>query len=401
MPEPAASEAPSFPMTRECPFSEPAAYRQLREQGRLGRGQLPDGRGVRVLTRHEDIRAMLADPRFGSDRANPGFPQQVERPKKNQFPKMMISMDGAEHTAARRAVLGEFTVRRTNALLPRIQQIVDQHIETMLAGPPRGDLVRELSLPVPSLVICELLGVPYADHEFFQQHSATLLNREVSGEQRGAAVGALRSYLDGLVRRKMELPTDDLLGRQIRQQRESGAADVDGLVSTAVLLLIAGHETTANMISLGTLMLLENPERLAAITADPGKTPGAVEELLRYFTIAEFATSRVALEDVEIGGSLIEAGEGVIGLALSANRDAEVFDRPEELDVERGARNHLAFGFGPHQCLGQNLARAELRIVFDTLFRRIPGLRLDAEVSQLPFKNDASVFGLHRLPVAW
>ena len=401
MPDPAASQAPSFPMTRECPFRQPAAYQQLREQGRLGSGRLPDGRGVRVLTRHKDVRTMLADPRFSSDRRNPGFPLQVERPKGEQFPKSMISMDGAEHAAARRAVLGEFTVRRINALLPRVQQIVDEHVEAMLAGPPHADLVRELSLPVPSLVICELLGVPYADHDFFQSRSATLLNRDAPPQQRGSAIGDLKSYLDTLVRGKVAQPTDDLLGRQVAAQRAAGEVDVEALVATAVLLLIAGHETTANMISLGTLMLLENPERLAAITADPGKTPGAVEELLRYFTIAEFATSRVALEDVEIGGGLIQAGEGVIGLALSGNRDAEVFDRPEELDVERGARNHLAFGFGPHQCLGQNLARAELRIVFDTLFRRIPGLRLDAAVSELPFKNDANIFGLHRLPVAW
>ncbi|GGS94431.1 hypothetical protein GCM10010156_60870 [Planobispora rosea] len=172
-------------------------------------------------------------------------------------------------------------------------------------------------------------------------------------------------------------------------------------MSLAFLLLTAGHETTASMISLGVIGLLTRPEQLALIKADPGRTPMAVEELLRYFTIADGVTSRVAVEDVEIGGVGIRAGEGVIVSTLSADWDPEVFTDPAELDVERGARHHLAFGFGPHQFLGQNLARMELQIVFDTLFRRVPTLRLAAPVEDLPFKSDAAVYGVHGLPVTW
>jgi cytochrome P450 len=395
----------TFPLARSCPFAPPPAYEKLREAGPVQRVELQSGQEAWAITRLEDVRQMLTDPRFSSDRFNPGFPiltRQGRPIRRSKFTASLITMDPPVHGAARREVVGEFTVKRMKALQPRIQQIVDEHIDAILAGPKPADLVSALSLPVPSLVICELLGVPYAEHEFFQVRSSTLLNREVDQETRMQAVDELQEYLDQLVSTKEAEPTDDLLGRQVVKQREEhGDADHDSLVSLAFLLLLAGHETTANMISLGTVALLENPDQLALIKNDPGKTLDAVEELLRYFTIAEFATSRVATADVEIGGQVIREGEGVLGLSYSGNRDPEAFDNPDELDLERGARHHVAFGFGPHQCLGQNLARMELQIVFDTLFRRIPELKLAGPVDQLPFKHDSSIFGLYRLPVTW
>ncbi|MDS0135258.1 MULTISPECIES: cytochrome P450 [unclassified Amycolatopsis] len=394
----------TFPLARTCPFAPPPAYEELRDAGPVHRVTLQSGQEAWAVTRLEDVRTVLNDPRFSSDRFNPGFPilTREGRPQRRRFTASLINMDPPEHGAARREVVGEFTVKRMKALQPRIQQIVDEHIDAMLAGPRPADLVSALSLPVPSLVICEQLGVPYAEHDFFQTRSSTLLNREVTQEARMQAVEELQNYLDELVTEKEKNPTDDLLGRQVLKQREEhGEADHDSLVSLAFLLLLAGHETTANMISLGTVALLENPDQLAIIKNDPGKTLDAVEELLRYFTIAEFATSRVATEDVELGGQLIRAGEGVLGLSYSGNRDAEAFENADELDLERAARHHVAFGFGPHQCLGQNLARMELQIVFDTLFRRIPELKLAAPVDQLPFKHDSSIFGLYCLPVTW
>ncbi|RSD22076.1 cytochrome P450 [Amycolatopsis eburnea] len=400
-----ATKGDVFPLERSCPFAPPPAYGKLREAGPVHRVELQSGQEAWAITRLEDVRQMLTDPRFSSDRFNPGFPfltKQGRPVRRNNFTASLINMDPPQHGAARREVVGEFTVRRMKALEPRIQQIVDEHIDAILAGPKPADLVAALSLPVPSLVICELLGVPYDDHEFFQVRSSTLLNRDVDQDTRVQAVDELQDYLDKLVAKKEADPTDDLLGRQILKQREEhGDVDHDSLVSLAFLLLIAGHETTANMISLGTVALLEHPDQLAIIKNDPGKTLDAVEELLRYFTIAEFATSRVATEDVEIGGQLIREGEGVLGLSYSGNRDESAFENADELDLERGARHHVAFGFGPHQCLGQNLARMELQIVFDTLFRRIPELKLAAPVDQLPFKHDSSIFGLYCLPVTW
>jgi cytochrome P450 len=364
------------------------------------------GAEVWWVSGHEEGRAILADRCFSSDRRKDGFPlfnfDAATLQQLRSQPPLMLGMDGAEHSAARRPVIGEFTVKRLAALRPRIQDIVDRFIDDMLATDQRPiDLVQALSLPVPSLVICELLGVPYTDHDFFQSRTAVAVRRTSSSEDRQRAFFELRAYIDDLIIRKESEPGDDLLSRQIARQRQADIVDHAGLVSMAFLLLNAGHETTANMISLGVIGLLNHPEQLALITADPGKTPGAVEELLRYFAITDAVTSRVATEDVQIGGVSIKAGEGVIVSSLSANWDPSVFKNPAELDVERGARHHLAFGFGPHQCLGQNLARMELEIVFDTLFRRIPTLRLAAPVEDLPFKTDAVVYGAYELPVTW
>ncbi|OXM66846.1 cytochrome P450 [Amycolatopsis vastitatis] len=390
-----------FPMTRTCPFAPPAAYEEIREKDPITRVGLPDGRQAWVVSRHEDVRTVLNDRRFSADRQHPDFPQLVPGFRRPDDERTMITMDAPEHGPARKAVLGEFTVRRMEALRPRIQEIVDGQIDALLAGPKPGDLVETLSLPVPSLVICEMLGVPYADHDFFQTHTTKLIKRDTPPVERRAAVDAVRGYLADLIAGKEDNPPDDLLGRQIVKLREEGTYRRAALAATGFLLLVAGHETTANMISLSTVAFLRNPEQLAAIRADPGKTLDAVEEMLRYFTIVDAATARLCVEDIEVGGQLIRAGEGVLALGYSANRDPRAFENPDELDIDRGARHHVAFGFGPHQCLGQNLARMELQIVFDTLFRRVPSLELATSVDDLPFKDDANIYGLYRLPVTW
>ncbi|MDS0135259.1 MULTISPECIES: cytochrome P450 [unclassified Amycolatopsis] len=390
-----------FPMTRTCPFAPPPAYAEIREEEPVTRVRLPAGKQAWVVSKHEDVRTVLNDRRFSADRQHPDFPQLVPGLRRPDDERTMITMDAPEHGPARKAVLGEFTVRRMEALRPRIQEIVDERIDALLAGPKPGDLVEMLSLPVPSLVICEMLGVPYADHDFFQTQTAKLIKRDTPPLERRAAVESVRGYMSDLIAGKEDNPPDDLLGRQIVKLREEGTYRRPALAATGFLLLLAGHETTANMISLGTVGLLENPDQLALVKDDPGKTLDAVEELLRYFTIVDAATARLCVEDAEVGGQLIRAGEGVLALGYAANRDEAAFENPDELDIERGARHHVAFGFGPHQCLGQNLARMELQIVFDTLFRRIPGLKLAAPVDDLPFKDDAAIYGLYRLPVTW
>ncbi|MFD9960443.1 cytochrome P450 [Amycolatopsis sp. NPDC058986] len=399
---------PEFPIARGCPFAPPDEYRRIREEQPITKVRLPDGREAWALSRLADVRALLTDHRFSANRRDPRFPAltaggAIRLPVDE---RSILTLDAPEHGPARRAVLGEFTVRRMEALRPRIQQIVDEHIDAMLAGPLHhgkrsADLVQALSLPVPSLVICELLGVPYEDHEYFQRHSAKTLDQAIGPEERQASVDAIIAYLDELITAKEASPGDDLFGRQIVKRREEGTYRHSAMVALAFLLLIAGHETTANMISLGALMLMENPDQLAAIRSDPGKTLDAVEEMLRYFTIVDTFVARFCVEDAEIGGVTIRAGEGVLALGHIANRDPEHFADPETFDIERGARHHVAFGFGFHQCLGQNLARLELQIVFDTLFHRIPELKPAAGVDDLPFKDDASIYGLHRLPVTW
>ncbi|MDT7725247.1 MAG: hypothetical protein QOI21_1823 [Actinomycetota bacterium] len=392
----------TFSPVRKCPFSPPESYGELREQPTLSKVRFPNGDDVWAVTKLEDARAALLDTTLSSMRSYAGFPtlQTGERVTREGAVPTLVEMDPPMHGPARQAVVGEFTVRRMEALRPRIQQIVDERIDKMLVGEQPVDLMEALALPVPSLVICEQLGVPYEDHDFFQSRSTAILSNEITREERDKNFGELQGYLYNLVVTKEENPTDDLIGRQIVKAREAGAYDRTAMVGMAFLLLLAGHETTANMISLGTVTLLRNPEQLEAIKSDPAKTLSAVEELLRYTTITDTVTMRLAMADVELGGQTIKAGEGVAVLGFAANTDPTAFERPEEFDLERGARHHVAFGFGPHQCLGQNLARLELQIVFDTLFRRIPGLKLAQSVEELRGK-EAVVYGIRELLVSW
>lgn len=312
----------------------------------------------------------------------------------------MIHLDGAEHGAHRKILTGEFSLRRIAALRPRVQEIVDRTIDEMLAAPQPADLVEHVSQAVPSLVICELLGVPHEQRRDFHEWAGMLVSRSVSIRERAAASDALNDFLEDLVTEKERgEPTDDLIGRLIARNRQTPVMTHDEIVGTAVMLLIAGHQTTANMISLGVVALLENPEHKARIAADPALLSPAIEEMLRYFSVVENAPARVATEDIEIGGVTIRKDEGIVVSGLAADWDDEVFEHPDRLDFERGARHHVAFGYGVHQCLGQNLARVELEVVFETLLRRVPGLSLAMPAEELPYKDDAGIYGIYRVPV--
>ena len=296
-------------------------------------------------------------------------------------------------------VLPEFTLKRAAALRPRIQEIVDERLDAMIAAGPPADLVQAFALPVPSMVICALLGVPYADHEFFEEQSRRLLRGPLPADVRDAR-DRLESYLGELIDGKRTSPGDGLLDDLIRDRLEEGEIDREQLISFAVILLIAGHETTANMISLGTYTLLENPGRLAELREDPALLPGAVEELMRMLSIAD-SLLRTATEDMEVEGHTIRAGDGVVFSTSVINRDGTVYPEPDAIDWHRPARHHVAFGFGIHQCLGQNLARAELEIALRTLFERLPMLRLAVPAQEIPHKPGDTIQGMLELPVAW
>jgi cytochrome P450 len=287
---------------------------------------------------------------------------------------------------------------------PAIQQIVDGLIDDLLAGPNPADLVQAFALPVPSLVICELLGVPYADHDYFQRSSKVLMNREATVDEVLAAQQRLLDYLDDLVGRKIAEPDDALLSRLVTERLDTGELTRREVAGMGLLLLFAGHETTSNMIALGTAALLQHPDQVALLrgTDDPKVVAGAVEELLRYLTINHQGRRRFALADIEIGGQVIKAGDGVVMATDIGNRDPQAFPgNPYELDITRDARLHVAFGYGPHQCLGQPLARVELQVVYSTLYRRIPTLRLATDLSAVPFKHQAGIYGVYELPVTW
>jgi cytochrome P450 len=277
----------------------------------------------------------------------------------------------------------------------RIAAIVDEHLDTMQRGGARADLVPSFAEPIPALTICELLGVPYVDRDTFRTHVHTIMSTSVPMEQKGAAMGALHEYLLGLVQTKRAHPADDIIGALVTTD-----LDDDELAGVGAFLLGAGLDTTANMLALGTFALLTHPDQLAALRADPALVDSAVEELLRYLTIAEIGL-RVALEDVEVAGRHIRTGESVTLALGAANRDPRRYDDPDRLDLRRSAAGHLALGHGLHQCLGQQLARVEMRAAFPALLTRLPGLRLDLAPDEVPMRTDANIYGVHALPVAW
>jgi cytochrome P450 len=398
------TEAPDYPAPRAatCPFDPPPTLRTLQEQAPLVRVRLRNGSTPWLVTRYAEQKALLADPRVSSDFTRPGYPVEVPVDKDTQPQVSFILMDDPEHARLRRMVTSAFMIKRIEAMRPGVREIVDDLIDAMLAGPKPVDLVQAFALPVPSLVICQLLGVPYDDHDFFQDNSKVLINRDVPAEERAAAGGRLFAYLDDLIGQKIERPGEDLLSGLV-ERIERGELTRSDAAQMGVLMLLAGHETTANMIALGTAALLEHPDQLALLreTDDPALVASAVEELLRYLHITHNGRRRVATEDIEIAGETIRAGEGVIMAGDIGNRDPSVFPDPDRLDLTRNPRQHVAFGFGVHQCLGQPLARMELQVVYSTLYRRIPTLALAAPLDEVPFKHDGAVYGVYRLPVTW
>ncbi|WP_030864868.1 cytochrome P450 [Streptomyces sp. NRRL F-2747] len=394
------SETVAFPQDRTCPYHPPTAYDPLRESRPLSRVTLFDGRSVWVVTGHAEARALLSDGRLSADRSNAAFPSPTKRFKGlTNRRTALLGVDDPEHNVQRRMLIPSFTLKRTAALRPAIQETVDRLIDEMVARGPSAELVNDFALPVPSMVICALLGVPYEDHEFFEGASRRLLRGPELADVE-AARDQINGYLADLIERKRTDPGDGLLDELVATRLETGETDVEELVSLAAILLIAGHETTANMISLGTFTLLSHPGQLAELREDPALISVAVEELMRFLSIAD-GMLRVAVEDIEIGGVTIRPDDGVIFSTSVINRDAAVFEQPDALDWHRSARHHVAFGFGVHQCLGQNLARAEMEIALGTLFARLPGLRLAAEPDRIPFRPGDTIQGMVELPVAW
>ncbi|MCX4631610.1 cytochrome P450 [Streptomyces sp. NBC_01443] len=394
------SETVAFPQDRTCPYHPPAAYRPLREGRPLSRVTLFDGRSVWVVTGHAEARALLSDGRLSADRQNEAFPAPTKRFKGLQNRRTaLLGVDDPVHNTQRRMLIPSFTLKRTAALRPAIRQTVDRLIDDMIARGPEAELVSAFALPVPSMVICALLGVPYEDHEFFEAQSRRLLRGPEPADVEDAR-SRINGYLADLIERKRTHRGDGLLDELVERRLETGETDIDELVSLAAILLIAGHETTANMISLGTFTLLRHPEQLTELRADPSLISVAVEELMRFLSIAD-GMLRVATDDIAIGGVTVRADDGVIFSTSVINRDPAVFEEPDALDWHRPARHHVGFGFGVHQCLGQNLARAEMEIALGTLFARLPGLRLAAEPDRIPFRPGDTIQGMVELPVAW
>ncbi|MFF9011825.1 cytochrome P450 [Streptomyces sp. NPDC014870] len=376
-----------------CPFDPPAELIDAQGHGPISRYTHPGGKPGYVITGYDLVRSVLADPRFSSrkDLMNVVDFQLPPAP-----PGEFLLMDEPDHGRYRKPLVGKFTARRMRLLTERVEQITAACLDAMEKSGPTADLVAAFAKPIPTIIICELLGVPYEDRDSFQEQIDKFMNGETSDEELIAAYTATQEYLAQLVVAKRAEPTDDVLS----ELTDSDLTDEE-LKGISLILLAAGFDTTANMLSLGAFALLQNPEQLAALRADPELTDKAVEELLRYLSVAK-TFMRTALEDVEVGGVTIEAGTTVLLSYNAANRDPERYPDPHALDIRREAGGHLAFGHGIHLCLGQQLARVEMRVAFSALFKRFPTLRLAVPAEEVALRPEtADIYGVKSLPVTW
>ncbi|WP_371786250.1 cytochrome P450 [Streptosporangium subroseum] len=391
----------TMPAARQpgCPFDPPKELIQAREHGPISRFPFPDGHQGWLITGHDLVRSVLADQRFSSRKELMGHHPTIDYAGFEVPPAPpgeFLLMDEPQHGRYRKPLVGKFTVRRMRLLTERVEQVTAEHLDAMEKAGPSADLVTAFAKPIPAIVICELLGVPYEDRDSFQDNIDKFLGGEVGDEELIAAYTATQNYLAELVAAKRVNPTDDVLSDLL----DSDLTDEE-LRGMALILLSAGFDTTANMLALGTFALLQNPQQLAALRAEPALTDGAVEELLRYLTVVKQLT-RVSLEDVELGGQTIKAGTTVILSYHTANRDPERFTDPHTLDLRRKEGGHLAFGHGIHQCLGQQLARVEMRVALPALLNRFPTLRLAVPAEEVALRPEtADIYGVKSLPVTW
>jgi cytochrome P450 len=398
-----ASELPPLHMRRNA-FSPIAELGDIRETE--GVREFVNAFGMRsfLITRHEDIKAVLSDhERFSNNRpvgfAVQGVPQPSEEEAASNRAGNLLGLDPPEHSRLRRMLTPEFTIRRMKRLEPRIVEIVDAQLDAMESAGPPVDLVESFALPIPSLVICELLGVPYDDREDFQRRSVRQLDFSIPIPERLVLQRQARAYMASLVGRARRQPGDDILGMLIREHGDE--LTDDELIGVAGLLLLAGHETTSNMLGLGTLALLQHPDQLAMVRDDPAAVGPAIEEMLRWLSIVQTAIPRFATADVEVAGVAIPAGSLVFPSLPSGNRDPDFIESPEMLDIRRGAPGHLGFGHGVHHCLGAPLARMEMRIAFPALLRRFPNLALAEDFADVSFRTWNFIYGLKSLEVCW
>lgn len=347
---------------------------------------------------------MLCDPRVSADSRRPGYPYTSAASKVRRLSApTFVTMDDPDHRRYRDLLLSTFQLRRVEAMRPRVQELVDDLLSSMLANDGQVDLIESFALPLPSLVICELLGVPYRDREIFQNAASILFQRDTTGDEAARALTRVTDYVESLAEEKRRHPDDGVISHLTRATSSTAGLSNHEIASIGQLLLVAGHETTANMIALGTFLVLRDPVQIAMVRRNltPEFIAIAVEEMLRFGNVSSPGRRRVALENIEIDGTQINEGDGIIAANELANFDPDTFDAPTSMRLDRDARNHLAFGYGVHQCLGQPIARLELQIALYSLFARFPTLQLARRPDELRFKNDMIVYGLYELPVKW
>ena len=392
-----------FPVERTSPFVLPEIYATLqRDQPFCKVRNRVDGSEPWLVTRFEDCREVLINPNVSADPSSPGYPQLTAgHAATARRPGDFVYLDDPEHRGYRALLARDFLVNALAALRPDIEWIVDSLADDMLAKGPTVDLVNEFALAVPSMVICKILGVSYDDHELFQAMTSTRLKIDNTVADTVDSLETLINFLDEVVTDKEKNPTDDILSR-LAARVATGDVTHEEVVNMSRLLVSAGHETTANVIALGTILLLTHPDQLEDLKANPELAPQATEEILRYTSIVHASPRRTALDDIEVSGHLIRKGEGIVPLTAAANRDPSVFEEPDAFNIRReNAKHHLAFNYGAHHCLGANLARLELHIVLERFFNKFPELSIAVPIEEIDYKLDSLMLGANSLPITW
>ncbi|WP_198541279.1 cytochrome P450 [Parafrankia soli] len=401
-PAPDVGTPPAFPLPRTCPFAPPPDYARLRDGQPAFQVRLPTGALAWVVSRYADVRALLADPQVSADARHPSFPAmgvgERETAARN---RPFIRTDPPDHTRIRRMLQAEFTARRVRDMVPGLTAFAESLVDEMIATGPPVDLVSVFANRMSTATVLNLMGVPTDNLEFFRDVTRISGGRGSTAEEAQAALGNMFRMFNELIDRRLTEPGEDLLSRLVVNHLATGAVNRQELMSTIGITIVAGRETTTSMIALGTAVLLENPDLVTALRADPALLGPTVEELLRLLSVADSIPLRVATADLDVGGVRVPAGDGLILLLAGANHDPGVFPDPERFDPHRTNRHHVAFGFGIHQCIGASLARAELEISYEVLLRRLPDLRLVVPVAELELRNDSATFGVEAMPVAW
>jgi cytochrome P450 len=393
---------PLFPFTRDRQFALPPQYAEAHQGCPVMPVRLWNDQKAWLLTKHADFCSVLVDPRFSGEFARPDFPCVTEaRRSIDKAERAFVGMDNPRHDHYRRMLTKEFTAKRMLALTPKIEAITDDLLDAIEAKGPPTDLVAALAVEMPALVMCALFGSPYEDHTYIAKCASGRHGLSQSPETAAKSAADLVEYCRQLIAKKEAEPADDMLSRVIQEYVLTDQLSREDLADMCSMILRAGHDTTTNMIGLGTLLLLQHPDQLARLKAEPELIASAVDELLRYLSPVQFAPRRVALEDAEVNGTHIRKGDGIFAVNAAANRDEAEFPNPHEFDIGRDASNHLAFGYGIHRCLGQGLARIELQVVFPKLLARFPNLHLAEPLESVPFKYDSQIYGLYKLPLAW
>ncbi|MBP5891238.1 thaxtomin biosynthesis cytochrome P450 TxtC [Streptomyces europaeiscabiei] len=375
-----------YPEAKSCPVAKVGLW---------------NGTPAHVFSGYEDVRTVLQDRRFSSDSRRPNFTELTPTLQSQAAAPPFVRTDNPDHRRLRGTIAREFLPKHIELLRPAIREIVQGVLDGLAETAPPQDMLEAFAVPVASATVFRLLGIPAEDRALLTRCVKGVVSA-VGSEDEGAEVfRTLGEYIGGLVQDPSALPEDSLIRRLVEGPYQEKQLTFHETIGVILMLIVGGYDTTASTISLSLVSYALQPEKFSVVHEHPERIPLLVEELLRYHTVSQLGLGRIATEDVEVGGVTVRAGQMVVAALPLANRDESVFPNPDELDFDRPSVPHVGFGYGPHQCVGQALARVELQEAIPAVIRRLPGMRLACALEDLPFRHDMATYGIHELPMTW